>query len=138
MDRKIWQAEAVKTHLLAVQKGMWASIPPSLRRQRDERFVAYESGCKAVLKYLGERFGISQNGTKPAGKPQTGELRLRTWNREDVRSILEETWAVVYDTNLIVPEQGVLSKAYYYGVKKTIFAIARSFGIKDFVLDRAK
>ena len=95
MATKVWQVEDIRNHLLAVQTGVRASIPPSLALDDGGRFSAYLQGCDAALEYLAERFGINLDDTQPARKPQTSELRLKTWSQEDIKRNLKVAWTVM-------------------------------------------
>ena len=86
--------------------------------------------AEAALKVLAERFGISLDNGQLHKRTQTGELRLKTWSREEIQIILEAAWEVMHDTGFLPPEQTVYLTAYHQGIEKTISSLARSFGIK--------
>jgi len=131
MVTKVWQAEAVKSHLLALRTGVRASVPSSLVQDNDGRLTVYFDGCEAALKYLAERFAVSLDDIQPYKKPQTGELRLKTWSREEIKLILEAVWDVMHDRDVLPVENNVHVIAYDHGIEKIISYLARSFGIKD-------
>ena len=131
MTTKIWHAEAVKSHLLAVRTGVRASVPSFLVQDNEGRLTAYFDGCEAVLKCLAERFAVNLDDTLADKKPPTGELRIRTWSREEIKLILDEAWEVMHDRDALLLEEDVHLLAYDHGIEKIISYLARSFGIKD-------
>jgi hypothetical protein len=132
MKPKIWRVEDVRNHLLAVQAGMQASAPASLLKDDDGCLAAYRQGSDAAIKYLVERFGIDLDDAQPLKKPQTGELRLKTWVREDIKRNLEVAREVMHAGALLLQEQNSQLIAYYEGIDDTLYFLARSFDIEGF------
>jgi len=132
MNEKIWQAEAIRNHLLAVRAWMQDSTLPALMPDKDGHLAAYCQGGEAALRYLAERFGVALNGSPANKQPQTGELRLRTWTCEDIKSILEVAWQVMHEDRVLCPDQDTRVRALYRGLEKAISAVVLSFDIKDF------
>ncbi len=132
MSEKIWQAEAIRNHLLAVRAWMQDSTLPALMADKDSHLAAYRQGGEAALRYLAERFGVTLNGSPANKQPQTGELRLKTWTCEDIKSILEVAWQVMHEGGILSPDQDTRVRAFYCGLDKAISAVVLSFDIKDF------
>lgn len=132
MKAKIWQVDDVRNHLLAVQAGMRASTPPSFLKDDDGRLAAYSQGSDAAIRYLTERFGIDLAGVSPFKKPQTGELRLKTWTREDIKRNLEVAREVMHADSSLLQEQNSQLITYYKGIDDTLYFLARSFDVEGF------
>jgi hypothetical protein len=134
MSTKVWQAEGVRNHLLAVQAGVRAGVPATLRPDDDGRLTAYLQGSDAALKCLAERFGVYVDGVQPVRRPQTGELRLKTWTREDIERNLMVAWVMMCDNLPLSQEPDARLVAYYNGIRKTLLFLAMSFNIEGFSL----
>lgn len=130
MTTKIWSVDTVKNHLLAIRTAIRSGPAPPKTNASDSRRAAYQKGGETALKFLAERFGISLNGVEPTRLTHTGELRLSTWTRDDIKAILEQTCQVLHQKNILY-QPDPLTVAYYQGIDKTIFAVALSFGITD-------
>ncbi|HRV94011.1 MAG TPA: hypothetical protein P5526_17765 [Anaerolineae bacterium] len=126
---KIWHVEGVKTHLQAVKAGIEASVPAQFIEDGDGYAKAYLQGSQAALDYLTKRFGIDLNEANSSKKPPTGELRLRTWNKQDIKYTLEIAWILLLSTPIEATSQQRQLKSYYLGIKNTLLYTAYSFGI---------
>lgn len=133
MATKLWQAEGIKNHLLMVQSGVRASIPIDLIQDADGHWAAHQAGAEAVLTCLAERFGLTLNGERPK-RPQTGELRLKTWTLADVERNLKVAWLIMGGGVPLPQELEGRLGAYHQGIKKTLALVALSFGIEEFSL----
>lgn len=130
MASKIWQVEGIKNHLISVKAGIKASIPISLIQNGNGYVEAYLQGSDAVVNYLSQRFGISLDDNEASNKPQTGELRLRTWNKRDIKRNLEIAWILMLSTPIATDAEDLQVKSYYLGIKNTLYYLAYSFGIE--------
>lgn len=137
MTTKIWQAESIKHHLLAVQTGTRAGVPDSLIPDGDGDLAAYREGCEAMLKFMAERFGIDLERTEATRQRQTGELRLKTWTRQDIERNLNVAWKIMGNGSPAPQKQDERLVAYYQGIRNTIEFLAISFGIDRFTLPDA-
>jgi hypothetical protein len=131
---KIWQADGMRNHLSAVREGIRASLPLALTSDSDGRIAAYNNGCEAAIKCLAERFGVHLDPGQPPRKSQTGELKLKTWTREEVKHHLGVAWRMMHPRTSLVPEQNPQLTAYYQGIDDTLQYVAESFGIEGFAL----
>ncbi|MCB0193832.1 MAG: hypothetical protein KDJ65_17920 [Anaerolineae bacterium] len=129
MVAKIWQVEAIRNHLKSVKTGVKGSIPVSLVHNGGEYVDAYMQGSDAVINYLAQRFGISLDGDEPAAKFQPDELRLKTWNKEDIKRNLEIAWIFMLSIPIASDAKDLHMKSYYLGIKNTLYFLAYSFGI---------
>ena len=134
MATKMWQVESIRHQLLAVQTGIQASTPISLIQDDDGHFSAYREGCNAALNFLAEGFGIDLEKSEPPQKPQTGELRLKTWTQEEIERNLRLAWIVMHDGSPLLSKQDELLIIYYQGIKNALSFLAISFGIEEFTL----
>ena len=134
MTKKLWQVEGVKNHLLAVRTGIRARMPAALQQTEAHHRAAYQEGCEAVIRCLVDRFGINLDGPPAAGQTQTGELRLKTWTREDIGHDLQVVWLIMCDETLLSNGLETRMEAYYQGIRSTLRFVAISFGIEDLSL----
>ncbi|MCB0208473.1 MAG: hypothetical protein KDJ52_04070 [Anaerolineae bacterium] len=125
----IWQVESIKNHLYGAKEGIKGSIPVSLVKNGEGYVDAYLQGSDAVITYLSKRFGISLNGNEPDSKPQTGELRIKTWNKEDIKRNLDIAWIFMLSTPIADDNQDIRMRSYYLGIKNTLYFLAYSFDI---------
>jgi hypothetical protein len=133
MATKLWQTEGIKNHLLMVQAGVRASLPADLIQDTDGRWAAHQAGAEAVITCLAERFGINLNNER-SKRPQTGELRLKTWTLKDVERNLRVVWLILCTGSPLPEELEGRLGAYYQGIKKTLTLVALSFGLEEFSL----
>lgn len=129
MVAKIWHVESIKTHLWSVKAGIEASVPASFIEDGDGYAKAYLQGSSAAVDYLAKRFGVELNENGPTKRLSTGELQLRTWNKQDIKHTLEIAWILLLSKPIETESKQRALKSYYLGIKNTLLYTAYSFGI---------
>lgn len=130
MVAKIWHAESIKTHLRAIKAGVEATVPTPFIEDSDGYTKAYLQGSQAAIDYVAKRFGVELEDDRPPKKPPTGELQLRTWNKQDIKRTLEIGWKLLLSNPVEAGSNNRQMKSYHHGIKNTLLHLADSFDIE--------
>lgn len=129
MVAKVWHIEDIKRHLRSVKSAIKTSVPALFVDDGDGCAKIYLEGSEAAIDYLAERFGVKINDNNLSKKPPTGELRLRTWNKQDIKRNLENAWIILLSTPIETDPKNRKLQSYYQGIEKALTFLAYSFNI---------